>query len=105
VAALRHIAPRLPHGIVAERRYELPEWEFLSPAQRLALPFLLHGWKSRPSFVAYRVDDLATLATRAARRMFGLPLLAWTVRTAQQRALASRLAARRSLRDSAHSLG
>jgi glycerophosphoryl diester phosphodiesterase len=89
VAALRHIAPRLPRGIVAERRYAPPEWKFLSPAQRLALPFLLHGWKSRPAFVAYRVDDLATLPPRAAHRVFGLPLLAWTVRTAPQRALAA----------------
>jgi glycerophosphoryl diester phosphodiesterase len=92
VAALRRIAPRLVRGIVAERRYEPPEWKFLDPAQRLALPFLLHGWKTHPSFVAYRVDDLATLPPRAARRLFGLPLLAWTVRTPHQRALAARLA-------------
>jgi glycerophosphoryl diester phosphodiesterase len=92
VAALRRIAPRLVRGIVAERRYAPPEWEFLDPAQRLALPFLLHGWKSRPAFVAYRVNDLATLPPCAARRLFGLPLLTWTVRTARQQALAARLA-------------
>jgi len=38
------------------------------------------------------VDDLATLPPRVAQRVFGLPLLAWTVRTPQQRALAARLA-------------
>jgi glycerophosphoryl diester phosphodiesterase len=92
IAALRRIAPRLIRGIVAERRYAPPEWEFLDPAQRLALPFLLHGWECRPAFVAYRVDDLATLPPRAARRVFGLPLLTWTVRTAPQRALAARYA-------------
>jgi glycerophosphoryl diester phosphodiesterase len=92
VAALRHIAPRLVRGTVAERRYEPPEWKFLDPAQRFTLPFLLHGRKSRPAFVAYRVDDLATLPPRAARRVFGLPLLTWTVRTMQQRALAARYA-------------
>jgi glycerophosphoryl diester phosphodiesterase len=92
VAALRSIAPHLTRGIVAERRYEPPEWKFVTPAQRLALPFLLHGWKSRPAFVAYRVDDLTAFPPRAARRMFGLPLLTWTVRTPQQRALAARLA-------------
>jgi glycerophosphoryl diester phosphodiesterase len=92
IAALRRIAPRLVRGIVAERRYALPEWHFLDPTQRFMLPFLLHGWKSRPAFVAYRVDDLATLPPRAARRVFGLPLLTWTVRTAQQQALAARLA-------------
>jgi glycerophosphoryl diester phosphodiesterase len=92
IAALRRIAPRLVRGIVAERRYTPPEWDFLDPAQRLALPFMLHGWKSRPAFVAYRVDDLATLPPRAARRAFGLPLLTWTVRAERQRALAARYA-------------
>jgi glycerophosphoryl diester phosphodiesterase len=92
IIALRRLAPRLVRGIVAERRYEPPEWAFLPPAQRLALPFLLHGWRSRPAFVAYRVDDLATLPPRAARGVFGLPLLTWTVRTERQRALAARLA-------------
>jgi glycerophosphoryl diester phosphodiesterase len=92
VLALQRIAPHLVRGIVAERHYAPPEWEFLDPVQRLALPFLLHGWKSRPAFVAYRVDDLATLPPRAARRAFGLPLLTWTVRTPPQRALAARFA-------------
>jgi glycerophosphoryl diester phosphodiesterase len=92
VAALRRIAPRLVRGIVAERRYAPPEWDFLTSAQRLTLPFLLHGRRSRPAFVAFRVDDLATLPPRAARGVFGLPLLAWTVRTEQQRAVAARYA-------------
>ncbi len=92
IAALRRIAPRLVRGIVARRRYEPPRWKHLSARQRIALPFLLHGCKSRPAFLAYQVDDLATRPPRIARRFFGLPLLAWTVRTAEQRAMAARLA-------------
>jgi glycerophosphoryl diester phosphodiesterase len=91
IAALRRIAPRLVRGIVAERRDEPKEWGFLGPAQRLTLPFLLHGWRSRPAFIAYRVDDLSTVPPRASR-VFGLPLLTWTVRTERQRALAARYA-------------
>ena len=49
-----------------------------------------HGGK--PAFIAYRVDDLATLPPRTARRIFGLPLLAWTVRTQEQRAMAASFA-------------
>jgi glycerophosphoryl diester phosphodiesterase len=92
IAALRRIAPRLVRGIVARRRYEPPRWKLLSAAQRFELMFLLHAWKSRPAFLAYQVDDLATLPPRIARHVFGLPLLAWTVRTPQQRAMAARLA-------------
>jgi glycerophosphoryl diester phosphodiesterase len=91
VAALRRLAPRLVRGIVAERRYAPPEWDGLTASQRFTLPLLLHGWKSRPDFVAYRVDDLAALPPRAAR-LLGLPLLTWTVRTEAQRAMAARFA-------------
>jgi glycerophosphoryl diester phosphodiesterase len=92
IIALGRVAPRLVRGIVARRRYEPPQWKHLSAAQRFTLSLLLHGWKSRPAFVAYQVDDLATLPPCAAQRIFGLPLLAWTVRTPQQRAMAARLA-------------
>lgn len=91
VIALRSLPPRLVRGIVAERYYAPPEWAFLNAMQRAMLPFLLHGWKSRPDFVAYRVDDLAALPPRAARQL-GLPLLTWTVRTEAQRAMAARFA-------------
>jgi glycerophosphoryl diester phosphodiesterase len=92
IAALRRTAPRLVCGVVVERRYQSPEWSFLSPTQRFTLPLLLHGWDSQPAFIAYRVDDLATVPPRIARRLFGLPLLAWTVRTKRQQAMAAHLA-------------
>jgi glycerophosphoryl diester phosphodiesterase len=91
VIALRRLAPRLVRGIVAEHRYAPPEWKHLDAVQRFTLPLLLHGWRSRPDFVAYRVDDIAALAPRMAR-LFGIPLLAWTVRTQAQRAMAARFA-------------
>ena len=47
---------------------------------------------SRPAFLAHQVDDLAAITPRAARLMFGLPLLAWTVRNAQDRTMAARFA-------------
>jgi glycerophosphoryl diester phosphodiesterase len=92
IATLRHLAPGIVRGIVAERHYEPTEWGFLSPAQRRRLAFLLHGRESRPAFLAYRVSDLAAIAPRVARLMFGLPLLTWTVRSATDRAMAARFA-------------
>jgi glycerophosphoryl diester phosphodiesterase len=92
IAELRRIAPRIVRGIVAGRGHPPHIWKHLNPAQRIELTFLLHGTKSRPDFLAHRVDDLAAITPRAARLMFGLPLLAWTVRSAQDRAMAARFA-------------
>jgi glycerophosphoryl diester phosphodiesterase len=92
VGTLRRIAPQLARGIIAERHYDHPEWQRLGPLRRLELAFLLHGLTSRPDFVAYRVRDLTAVAPQAARHMFGLPLLTWTVRSDADRAVAARFA-------------
>ena len=92
ITELRRIAPRIVRGIVAGRRCPPTVWNSLNQAQRFELTYLLHGWKSRPAFLACRVDDLAAVTPRAARLMFGLPLLAWTVRSAHDRAMAIRFA-------------
>jgi glycerophosphoryl diester phosphodiesterase len=92
VCALRRIAPQLARGIIAERSYDHPEWRGLGRLRRLELAFLLHGLASRPDFIAYRVRDLTAVAPRAARHMFGLPLLTWTVRSDADRVLAARFA-------------
>jgi glycerophosphoryl diester phosphodiesterase len=92
ICELRRIASQLVRGIIAERHYDHSEWRSLGAVRKLELAFLLHGWRSRPDFVAYRVGDLTAVAPRAARHMFGLPLLTWTVRTDEDRAIAARYA-------------
>ena len=92
LSELRQIAPRLARGIIAERRYTHPEWRFLNQVQKLDLAFLLHGLRSRPDFIAYKVGDLTAVAPRAARHMFALPLLTWTVRSVADRDMAARYA-------------
>jgi glycerophosphoryl diester phosphodiesterase len=91
VEALRHCAPQITRGIVAERHYRHAEWAGLSAAEKSALAHLLHAFRSRPQFVNYRVHDLPTVATSIAR-LVGLPLLTWTVRTPDDRARAARFA-------------
>jgi glycerophosphoryl diester phosphodiesterase len=91
IAKMRRIAPGIVRGIVAGRRCPPSVWHLLSPAQRFKLTFLLHGWNSRPAFLAYRVDDLTAITPRTVR-LLGLPLLTWTVRGAQDRAMATRFA-------------
>lgn len=91
VGAMRELSGATPRGIVAERRYADPEWRWMTPVQRFAMAHLLHAKSSRPHFVAYRVQDLPAFATRVARA-FGAPVLAWTVRTDEDRERARRYA-------------
>jgi glycerophosphoryl diester phosphodiesterase len=91
VEALRHIAPGVTRGIVAERQYAHHEWDHMPPGAKRRLAFLLHAPRTRPQFVAYAVRDLPALAPLAAR-LCGLPLLTWTVRTEADRARAGRWA-------------
>lgn len=88
VEALRALAPGLPRGIVAERSYRDPEWNSLPAASRRQMIRFSHAWRTRPHFVAYHVGDLPAAAPLIARYGFGLPLLAWTVRSAGDRARA-----------------
>lgn len=92
VRALRDIAPGLPRGIVAERRYDHPEWQALPAARKRSMAHLLHGLSTRPHFVAYRVADLPAAAPLIARYIFGLRLLTWTVRSEGDRRRAARWA-------------
>jgi glycerophosphoryl diester phosphodiesterase len=90
--ALREMMPALPRGIVAERSYEAADWPEASPAQRRGMMHLRHAFHTRPHFVAYWVNELPAPAPWIARNLFGLPLLAWTVRTPEQRERAAHYA-------------
>ncbi len=92
VAAVRNLAAGLPRGIVAERHYEHDEWARMSAGRKRSFAHLLHGLRTRPHFVAYRVQDLPAPGPWIARNLFGLPLLAWTVRREDDRRHARRWA-------------
>jgi glycerophosphoryl diester phosphodiesterase len=91
VAALRRLAPRLTRGLVAQRRDPAGRRENdTPPAQRThyARDALAAGLQ----FLAYRVSDLPAALPLFARAVLRLPLLTWTVRTAEDRARAARWA-------------
>ena len=92
VVALREIMPKLTRGIVAQRSYDDAYWEKLTQAQRDTMLHLKHGFRTQPHFVAYSVQQLPAPPPWIARNVFGCPLLAWTVRTPEQRATAARSA-------------
>jgi len=92
VKALRETLPELPRGIVAQRVYTETDWPEAALAQRKGMLHLRHAFHTRPHFVAYWVNDLPAPAPWIARHVLGLPLLTWTVRTAEQRERAARYA-------------
>jgi glycerophosphoryl diester phosphodiesterase len=68
-------APRVTRGLVVS--------ESSARGPRGALQRRLALWRARPDFLAYDVRDLPSrFAARARRR--GIPVLAWTVRSAKQ---------------------
>lgn len=79
----------IPVGIVAMNDYEYPDYAMLTFAQKHALANLLHFAESRPEFVSWRVRDLPSAAPYLCRAALGLPLMSWTVRTPQERAIAA----------------
>ena len=89
VEMLRHSAPGLTRGIVAQRHYD--DWTELPQGERRSMELLLHATRTRPQFIAYAIKDLPALPPLILR-LFGMPLLTWTVRTEADRARAARWA-------------
>jgi glycerophosphoryl diester phosphodiesterase len=78
IVACRRLRPALTRGIVAQRRRKStaePDEKTSQPA-RYALE-LVKAW---PHFLAYRIQDLPSVAIRLTCRLFDMPLLTWTVR-------------------------
>lgn len=90
VVAARRAMPHLAHGIVAERAVD-PRWYGgMGAAKRFALTHLLHAPWSRPDFVSYSISDLPAPGPAVLRRLFGRPVITWTVRTPADVAKAAR---------------
>jgi len=64
----------------------------LPAAVRDALAELGHALHAHPQFIAYSVTDLPAALPMMARKLLGLPLLVWTVRSAQERQMSERYA-------------
>jgi glycerophosphoryl diester phosphodiesterase len=92
IAAMCRIAPTLVRGIVAESRYHDREWPQLSAATKRTMSYFAHAMHSKPQFIAYSVKDLPAVIPTVARRLFGLPVLTWTVRSNADRRKARRFA-------------
>lgn len=85
VAALAGLAPHLPRGIVAQARYDGPDWDPLDAEARQRLAGLAHAGTSRPDFVSWRVGDLPVRPLLARLGLAHLAVMTWTVRTEADR--------------------
>ncbi len=74
-----------PLGIVAEASYDDPDWSGLTPQRKRDLSQFLHFAETRPDFVSYHVGDLPHAIPYLCRTAIGIPIMAWTVRTPEQR--------------------
>ena len=95
MVVLRRLAPEIPRGIVSGGYPPAavdPTWwqDQLGPRERFILRHLLRAWPVRPSFISYHVKALPTPATTLCRRVLGLPVMTWTVRTAEDQAKAAK---------------
>jgi glycerophosphoryl diester phosphodiesterase len=76
---------RFPLGIVAEAAYESHEWAFLSDDQRRAMTHFLHYPHTRPDFISWNAENLPHAIPFLLRATTGRPVMAWTVRSDEQR--------------------
>ena len=88
--ALKKLAPAIPRGMVADS-FTADEWKSIPALRRMALRHLAAAPLVAPALVAYGVHDLPADAPLLLRHL-GTPLLAWTVRTEADRAIARRYA-------------
>ena len=89
VAALRDLCPpTIPRGIVGETTQDDPAYAAMPSATRRALSDLLHFAETRPDFLSWRVDDLPCAPSYLCRLLGRVPVMAWTVRSPDQRARA-----------------
>lgn len=94
MAVTRELAPDIPRGIVSGNiEADEPHWRDRIDAERAyRLTNLLESREAAPDFYAYQVGALPTAVTRYVREVLDLPLFTWTVRTEEERAIASRWA-------------
>lgn len=92
VARLRHAELDRPLGIVAEASYAGESWRTLSPAQKSECANFLHYDETRPDFLSFCVDDLPHPTPFLLRALRATPVMAWTVRRAEQRRKAAQWA-------------
>ena len=81
----KSLAGACPLGIVAQAAYQARDWPSLTAGQRADCTNFLHCHETRPDFLSCRGDDLPPPTPFLLRARATIPVMTWTVRTAEQR--------------------
>jgi glycerophosphoryl diester phosphodiesterase len=81
-----------PIGILAQASYDDPSWDFLTAEQKQDWTDFDHYDLARPDFLSWNVDDLPHKIPFMVKELTGARILAWTVRTPEQREAAHKWA-------------
>ncbi len=88
--ALREAALACPLGFIGEAHYEDAEWTHLPAATKAALRDFSFYSEIKPDFLSWAAQDLPHALPRLFRDGIGMPIMAWTIRSPEER---SRIAA------------
>jgi glycerophosphoryl diester phosphodiesterase len=81
-----------PIGLVAEASYDDPIWSFLTVEQKQEWTDFDTFDRIRPDFLSWNVNDLPHKIPFLMKELHHAPVMAWTVRTAEQREAARKWA-------------
>jgi len=84
VEAMVHLAPERPRGFIGESIYDDSEWDFLSAQKIHDFASLKTFNAMKPDFLSWYIKDVDHASPQMMRDQFGLPVMTWTVRTADQ---------------------
>ncbi|MDR3347120.1 MAG: hypothetical protein LBN32_00760 [Helicobacteraceae bacterium] len=88
---LRKSAPEIARGMIS-CDFRGAEEKARSLLERKRLQYLAAICAVRPSFISYAIDSLPFWVTSAYRKMFKIPLIAWTARSQEEAEMARRFA-------------
>ncbi len=83
VGLVRDFLPTYPRGFIGESFYDDPEWNFLGVSKKKYLTSLSHLVDNNPDFLSWYQKDVEEIGPRLSREYTGLPLMTWTIRSAE----------------------
>ena len=82
--------PNVLRGVVADAATDLKHYGQFSRMDRFIMRHMLHAPRTRPHFISYNILDLPCMGPSVWRSLLRIPIMAWTIRTSEQKIHAAR---------------